>query len=485
MLSIQDVAKMTGLTSRALRLYEEVGILGADKRNAAGMRLYSPDSVDRLKRIVAMKATGITLKELSTLLEDGEGGAIAGVFAARMAKIDAQIADLTAKRATLASVLATDGALAGIDVERRLALSPRERLELFALEKLDHTPARGAYLADELECLKAVPEAFAVITAVKKVVDFARAANISMSEGRGSAPSSLLLHLVGFSSVDPVTWGLQAARAWGARSKAVHVDVSFAHGKPVVELCEELSATLRPWRIEAFRLPLLDIFAAVEARVGTIDYDAIPDDADEVLGPFRAADCEKILWFDEPGRTMAAKIFPEQVPGWEGFEKMNEYLRGQEIRDFRDVMNLFALRRPKDLAMIGRMYEYAEKKRRGEAMTIYHEEIVAELRRHLPCGAIQANELRWRALKGELTAEDRRYVVENGSEGLLPYLEREAPVAFCRAHVSAHGRLVKRCAVLKTRHRDVYFEEIARWENRHGLSWSDFGLRTDDVCLLK
>jgi DNA-binding transcriptional MerR regulator len=55
---MEDVVKRTGLTSRAIRYYEEVGLLTAPSRTAGGFRLFSEDDVARLARI----------KELQTLL---------------------------------------------------------------------------------------------------------------------------------------------------------------------------------------------------------------------------------------------------------------------------------------------------------------------------------------------------------------------------------------------------------------------------------
>ena len=55
---MEDVVKRTGLTSRAIRYYEEVGLLTAPSRTAGGFRLFTEDDVAKLMRI----------KELQTLL---------------------------------------------------------------------------------------------------------------------------------------------------------------------------------------------------------------------------------------------------------------------------------------------------------------------------------------------------------------------------------------------------------------------------------
>src|SRR5215469_10601479 len=55
---MEDVVKRTGLTPRAIRYYEEVGLLTAQSRTAGGFRLFSEADVVLLQRI----------KELQTLL---------------------------------------------------------------------------------------------------------------------------------------------------------------------------------------------------------------------------------------------------------------------------------------------------------------------------------------------------------------------------------------------------------------------------------
>ncbi|MHB8730916.1 MAG: MerR family transcriptional regulator [bacterium] len=55
---MEDVVKRTGLTPRAIRYYEEVGLLAAQSRTAGGFRLFTEADVAMLQRI----------KELQTLL---------------------------------------------------------------------------------------------------------------------------------------------------------------------------------------------------------------------------------------------------------------------------------------------------------------------------------------------------------------------------------------------------------------------------------
>ena len=62
-LSAAECARRTGLTVRALRVYERAGLL-KPVRSAKGWRLYGPDELVRLNTIVALKGFGLSLRDI-------------------------------------------------------------------------------------------------------------------------------------------------------------------------------------------------------------------------------------------------------------------------------------------------------------------------------------------------------------------------------------------------------------------------------------
>jgi DNA-binding transcriptional MerR regulator len=62
-LDIAAVARLTGLTSRALRFYEARGMV-APLRTSSGRRHYGPAELERLHRILIMKRAGLTLAQI-------------------------------------------------------------------------------------------------------------------------------------------------------------------------------------------------------------------------------------------------------------------------------------------------------------------------------------------------------------------------------------------------------------------------------------
>ena len=65
-LDIAEVARLTGLTSRALRFYEARGLV-MPLRTASGRRHYGPAELERLHQIMAMKRAGLTLAQIQRL----------------------------------------------------------------------------------------------------------------------------------------------------------------------------------------------------------------------------------------------------------------------------------------------------------------------------------------------------------------------------------------------------------------------------------
>jgi MerR family copper efflux transcriptional regulator len=71
LLRIQEVAATLGLTTRAIRYYEEVGLLEPAARSEGDYRLFDADDIERLRFIKGLRDdAGFSLAEIGRLLED-------------------------------------------------------------------------------------------------------------------------------------------------------------------------------------------------------------------------------------------------------------------------------------------------------------------------------------------------------------------------------------------------------------------------------
>lgn len=67
LMRIGKLAKMTGITTRTLRFYEEIGLINPTDHSHRGNRLYSQDCVDKIITINNLKEYGLKLSEIETI----------------------------------------------------------------------------------------------------------------------------------------------------------------------------------------------------------------------------------------------------------------------------------------------------------------------------------------------------------------------------------------------------------------------------------
>ena len=65
---LNEIANEVGMTKRAIKYYEEKGLLSVNKSNN-GYRDYSQNDVDTLKRISVYRKLGVSVKDIKSLLE--------------------------------------------------------------------------------------------------------------------------------------------------------------------------------------------------------------------------------------------------------------------------------------------------------------------------------------------------------------------------------------------------------------------------------
>ncbi|MET9730250.1 MerR family transcriptional regulator [Streptomyces sp. NPDC006458] len=120
---IGEAAAAAGTTARALRFYEQRGLLPPPLRTPSGQREYGPRDVARVRVIRDLLGLGLTIEDLRgcadrlhLLTEDPPprcgsvepGVAASGIVGRRLAALDAEISRLTEVRESLARRAAGD-----------------------------------------------------------------------------------------------------------------------------------------------------------------------------------------------------------------------------------------------------------------------------------------------------------------------------------------------------------------------------------------
>jgi MerR family transcriptional regulator, thiopeptide resistance regulator len=66
--SIQDVARLSGATSRTLRHYDAVGLVVPSRVGAGGIRYYDDDALVRLQRVLLLRGLGLGIPAIAEVL---------------------------------------------------------------------------------------------------------------------------------------------------------------------------------------------------------------------------------------------------------------------------------------------------------------------------------------------------------------------------------------------------------------------------------
>jgi MerR family transcriptional regulator, thiopeptide resistance regulator len=72
--SIGELAAASGVTVRTLHHYDEIGLLPPGGRTGSGHRRYTDADLRRLYRIRALRMLGLSLEEITTLLQEADAG---------------------------------------------------------------------------------------------------------------------------------------------------------------------------------------------------------------------------------------------------------------------------------------------------------------------------------------------------------------------------------------------------------------------------
>ena len=111
LLGVAEVGRRTGLSRKALRHYEALGLVEPVERTDAGYRLYDDEALRRIELVNRAKVLGLTLAEAKEFLHVAEGCCgdnhprLAGLVAGKLDETERRIAELQSLRQTLRGVL--------------------------------------------------------------------------------------------------------------------------------------------------------------------------------------------------------------------------------------------------------------------------------------------------------------------------------------------------------------------------------------------
>ena len=123
---IGELARIAGVTVRALHHYDSAGLLVPSERTHGGHRLYSAADVQRLYRLLALRSVGLPLEEIGPLLDREDG--LADTVRRHLGRVEQQLGALEELRLRLTRLLAS---FDGGEVSTQRFLDAMEAMTMF------------------------------------------------------------------------------------------------------------------------------------------------------------------------------------------------------------------------------------------------------------------------------------------------------------------------------------------------------------------
>lgn len=110
LITIGALARIAGLTPRAIRHYERLGLIQVPVRTDSNYRLFDSDSVERARFIAKSRSLGFSISEVAGLLRamddpDHTCAQVAELTQAHLDLVDAKLQTLVEMRRTLTKTL--------------------------------------------------------------------------------------------------------------------------------------------------------------------------------------------------------------------------------------------------------------------------------------------------------------------------------------------------------------------------------------------
>lgn len=126
------LSRLSGVSSRTLRYYDEIGLLKPCRVTSSGERIYGAKEVDTLQQILFFRALSMPLKEIADVLAGGYD---------RRAALAAHLGELEAEQARLSALIGNvRRTLESIQGGR--TMTDKEKFEGFKREKIEENEKR-------------------------------------------------------------------------------------------------------------------------------------------------------------------------------------------------------------------------------------------------------------------------------------------------------------------------------------------------------
>ncbi|WP_172256148.1 MerR family transcriptional regulator [Saccharibacillus deserti] len=164
-----ELSALTGLTLRTLRYYDGIGLFSPSAHTASGHRLYTPEDLSRLQRILSLKSAGLALEDIRRIL-GGEQDRTAEAIGMQIARLREELKSKNRLLRELEEALRTVQSRQAMSVEELTVLlgaMKAGRDEYFTKSQL--RGMRSYYKSSDSASLDSAAERFAHIVRMLRV----------------------------------------------------------------------------------------------------------------------------------------------------------------------------------------------------------------------------------------------------------------------------------------------------------------------------
>ncbi len=95
MMTITQVSKNLGISTRMLRYYEQVGLIQSQRRENYAFRVYDENALNRLQQIIVLRKLRVPVKHIISILNNQDAATTVEIFKENISKIDSEITTLS------------------------------------------------------------------------------------------------------------------------------------------------------------------------------------------------------------------------------------------------------------------------------------------------------------------------------------------------------------------------------------------------------
>lgn len=480
-LSIGEFSKRTGFSVKALRIYEEKGLLVPHARSENQYRVYNDQQLKLAGKIQHFKQLGFSLEQIKILLAETKQCSLKELLERRLQESRLASQVLSEQITSLEAILTSlNSGHELTDLERS------QVMENFLESSIDKLKRRGLMdqqvhekLSDEVARFS--PEIARIVPELRKIREYAHKENILLGPGRGTSPASLVLFAEGYSPINPLQFGLLPELF--SRTKYLHLEVEYARYQEIGRMCDELKAQTS-FDVVAFRSPVLDIFADMKKKIGEVQFDNFSDIDPMILEAPKRTGVRGLYGVEWNSNYHAWQSMPESLKknnDWGALERWHTQNVINSPEEFITLAILHEKWSAQDLANFttAKAPENLPELKNSRGYMVFREDWLKILMRLTGLDVLRAREVLTQI--SDMNNPPARTVVDDiADESLKVLLKKTAPGVYAKSHAVTHWWYYKRTAILKSLWTKEYLEVIDRWEQKHQTIWQEFGYPLGD-----